>query len=216
MIREAGIDLPRLEKSDFDDPVRHGHRLRRDLRRHRRRDGSGLAHRAGTGDRREGRKLLRPCRHHPAARLRGRALRRDSRDQGRARSGDAAASLRRLGVAPRRDVESGRVSRHGQRQEGDGGHPAPAAVSASATSSSSWPVPAAVSAAAGSHAHQSGDPRCQGEGHLRGGLRLRVRKSHENPAIVELYDAIPQRRPLRRKSHALLHTSYTRRGKYIA
>ncbi len=35
MISETGLDLPRLPKSDFDAPVRHRHRVRRHLRRHR-------------------------------------------------------------------------------------------------------------------------------------------------------------------------------------
>ena len=43
-----------------------------------------------------------------------------------------------------------------------------------------------------------------------------VRKSHENPAIVQLYERFLTDGPCGHRSHALLHTSYTPRGKYIA
>ena len=41
MVKEAGIDLPKLPKTDFDDSVRDGNGLWRHLRRHRRRHGGG-------------------------------------------------------------------------------------------------------------------------------------------------------------------------------
>lgn len=43
-----------------------------------------------------------------------------------------------------------------------------------------------------------------------------VRKSHENPAIIELYHGFLTDGPCGHKSHTLLHTTYVRRGKYIA
>jgi len=43
-----------------------------------------------------------------------------------------------------------------------------------------------------------------------------VRKSHENPAIVGVYDRFLTDGPCGHRSHTLLHTSYVRRGKYIA
>ena len=42
-----------------------------------------------------------------------------------------------------------------------------------------------------------------------------VRKSHENPAIAEIYEQFLTDGPCGHKSHSLLHTYYTPRGKYI-
>jgi len=42
-----------------------------------------------------------------------------------------------------------------------------------------------------------------------------VRKSHENPAIVEVYERFLGGGPCGATSHRLLHTHYTPRGKYI-
>jgi iron only hydrogenase large subunit-like protein len=42
---------------------------------------------------------------------------------------------------------------------------------------------------------------------------LRCRKSHENPSIVKIYQEF-LKEPLGEKSHHLLHTKYTKRGKY--
>lgn len=42
-----------------------------------------------------------------------------------------------------------------------------------------------------------------------------VRKSYENPAVLELYREFLTDGPCGHKSHKLLHTSYTTRGKYI-
>jgi NADH-quinone oxidoreductase subunit G/[NiFe] hydrogenase diaphorase moiety small subunit len=43
-----------------------------------------------------------------------------------------------------------------------------------------------------------------------------IRKSHENPAVLELYTKFLTEGPCGHKSHKLLHTHYTPRGKYIA
>ena len=43
-----------------------------------------------------------------------------------------------------------------------------------------------------------------------------VRKSHENPAILQIYNEFLTEGPCSHKSHKLLHTHYTKRGKYIA
>jgi len=43
-----------------------------------------------------------------------------------------------------------------------------------------------------------------------------VRKSHENPAILEIYKRFLTGGPCGHKSHELLHTSYTKRGRHIA
>jgi NADH-quinone oxidoreductase subunit G/[NiFe] hydrogenase diaphorase moiety small subunit len=43
-----------------------------------------------------------------------------------------------------------------------------------------------------------------------------VRKSHENPALLRLYAEFLTDGPCGRRSHELLHTHYTPRGKYIA
>lgn len=40
-----------------------------------------------------------------------------------------------------------------------------------------------------------------------------LRKSHENPAIKQVYEEYLEK-PLGEKSHRLLHTSYTRRSLY--
>ncbi len=42
-----------------------------------------------------------------------------------------------------------------------------------------------------------------------------VRKSHENPAVLQTYAEFLTEGPCGHKSHELLHTSYTARGKYI-
>ena len=43
----------------------------------------------------------------------------------------------------------------------------------------------------------------------------KARKSHENPAITRIYSEFLQEGPCGHKSHELLHTGYTPRGKYI-
>ncbi len=43
-----------------------------------------------------------------------------------------------------------------------------------------------------------------------------VRKSHENPALLRVYSEFLTDGPCGRRSHQLLHTHYTPRGKYIA
>jgi len=43
-----------------------------------------------------------------------------------------------------------------------------------------------------------------------------TRKSHENPAIQQIYAEFLTDGPCGHKSHELLHTHYTARGKYIA
>ncbi len=43
-----------------------------------------------------------------------------------------------------------------------------------------------------------------------------IRKSHENPALLRLYGEFLTDGPCGRRSHELLHTHYTARGKYIA
>jgi len=44
--------------------------------------------------------------------------------------------------------------------------------------------------------------------------RMTIRKSHENPALLKLYEEFLEK-PLGHKSHELLHTSYTPRGRYL-
>ncbi|MBW7864184.1 MAG: iron hydrogenase small subunit [Candidatus Hydrogenedentes bacterium] len=46
-------------------------------------------------------------------------------------------------------------------------------------------------------------------------VRSEVRKSHENPAVLELYKNFLTDGPCGKTSHKLLHTHYTPRGKYI-
>ena len=43
-----------------------------------------------------------------------------------------------------------------------------------------------------------------------------IRKSHENPALLQLYQRFLTDGPCGPKSHRLLHTHYMSRGKYIA
>jgi iron only hydrogenase large subunit-like protein len=45
---------------------------------------------------------------------------------------------------------------------------------------------------------------------------LPLRKSHENPHITYIYEKFLTEGPCGHKSHKLLHTHYTKRGKYIA
>jgi NADH-quinone oxidoreductase subunit G/[NiFe] hydrogenase diaphorase moiety small subunit len=42
-----------------------------------------------------------------------------------------------------------------------------------------------------------------------------VRKSHENPAVIRLYNEFLTDGPNGHTAHHLLHTTYTPRGKYI-
>ena len=42
---------------------------------------------------------------------------------------------------------------------------------------------------------------------------MAIRKSHENPAVKVLYEEFLEK-PLSHKSHELLHTDYTNRGRY--
>lgn len=44
---------------------------------------------------------------------------------------------------------------------------------------------------------------------------MQLRKSHQNPAVKQLYEEFLEK-PLGEKSHHLLHTHYTKRGKYVA
>lgn len=46
-------------------------------------------------------------------------------------------------------------------------------------------------------------------------MSSKVRKSHENPAVLELYGKFLTEGPAGHLSHKLLHTKYTPRGKYI-
>jgi NADH-quinone oxidoreductase subunit G/[NiFe] hydrogenase diaphorase moiety small subunit len=46
-------------------------------------------------------------------------------------------------------------------------------------------------------------------------VRSEVRKSHENAAVLELYENFLKDGPCGHMSHQLLHTHYTPRGKYI-
>jgi NADH-quinone oxidoreductase subunit G/[NiFe] hydrogenase diaphorase moiety small subunit len=45
---------------------------------------------------------------------------------------------------------------------------------------------------------------------------LPIRKSHENPHINYIYEKFLTDGPCGHKSHKLLHTTYTKRGEYIA
>ena len=45
--------------------------------------------------------------------------------------------------------------------------------------------------------------------------QMNVRKSHENPKIVRIYDEFLTEGPLGERSHKLLHTHYIQRGKFI-
>jgi NADH-quinone oxidoreductase subunit G/[NiFe] hydrogenase diaphorase moiety small subunit len=49
----------------------------------------------------------------------------------------------------------------------------------------------------------------------RYGDQGRARKSHENPAVLRLYQEFIPEGPCSPLSHKLLHTHYTPRGKYI-
>ncbi len=44
----------------------------------------------------------------------------------------------------------------------------------------------------------------------------KIRKSHENPAVLKIYSDFLKDGPCGHLSHKLLHTSYTARGKYIS
>ena len=162
-------------------------------------------------------KLLRPRRHHPAPRVRGRPLRRDCRSTKVGPVPDLLQHLvPRLGLAARRDLEGRRVPRHGQRQEGDGGHRRPAGRSASATSSSSWPAPADAWAAAASRLRPArpSAPRGPRRSTPRTAPTRCANRTRTRPSL-QLYERFLTDGPCGHKSHELLHTHYTPRGKYI-
>ncbi len=50
-------------------------------------------------------------------------------------------------------------------------------------------------------------------GIYKGDKEMKIRKSHENPAVKKIYEEF-LKEPLGEKSHHLLHTNYTGRGKY--
>ena len=61
----------------------------------------------------------------------------------------------------------------------------------------------------------AGDPRRPRQGHLLRRHAYEVRKSHENPAVLSTYAEFLTDGPCGHKSHKLLHTTYTARGKHI-
>ena len=216
MFKEAGLRRAEPAQVGLRRPVRLGHRLRRHLRRHGRRHGGRAAHRARDGHRREGREHLRPRRHHPGARLRGRQVRRDHRAQGRPGAGHRGAPRTQLGVAQRRHPQGGRGTRHRQRQEGHGRHQGRRQVQRSATSSSSWPARAAAWAAAASPYPPAPEIRAaRAKAIYSEDSAYAVRKSHENPAVLQTYAEFLTEGPCGHKSHKLLHTEYTARGRHI-
>ena len=178
----GGLDLPKLAKSDFDDPFGTA-------------TGSGVIFGATggvmeaalrtvlelvTGEKVE--KLLRPRRHRSAPRIRGRALRRDAGDQGRAGPGIVQHLFPDWDWLRGATLEGGRRSRHGQRQEGDGGHPRRRPLQPMPfhrVHGLSGRLPGRRRAA---DPHQPRHPRRPGPGDLLRGHAYSVRKSHENPA----------------------------------
>ena len=63
--------------------------------------------------------------------------------------------------------------------------------------------------------HQPDDPAARAKAIYSEDNAYPVRKSHENPAIVRVYERFLTGGPCGHKSHELLHSYYTARGKYI-
>jgi len=72
--------------------------------------------------------------------------------------------------------------------------------------------------------HEPGRRDCSGSRHARtpaektsslNGRDLALRKSHENPHVIKLYEEFLTDGPCGEQSHKYLHTHYTPRGDYL-
>ncbi len=200
--------------------VRHRHRLRRDLRRHRRRDGGGAAHRCRAGVGPQGREPLRPRRHPPGSRLRGHQVRGDQDPAARDRARDPQDE-RRLPFDSWEWLEGATLK----------------VAVCHGTANAKRVLEDIKAGGKFSECHFIEFMACPG-GCLGGGgmpiptspeiraarakaiyaedAAYEVRKSHENPAVLRLYDEFLTDGPCGHTAHRLLHTTYTPRGKYIA
>ena len=216
MFKEAGLDVPSLPKSDFDDPFGTA-------------TGSGVifgatggvmetrpAHGHRAGHRREGREHLRARRHHPGARLRGRQVRRDHHPRGRPGARDPRAPGARLGVAQRRHRQGRRGPRHRQRQEGHGRHQGRRQVQRVPLHRVHGLPGRLPGRRRPADPDQRRDPRRARQGHLRRrqGLRRAQVATRTRPWRATYAEFLTDG-PCGHKSHELLHTTYTARGKYI-
>ena len=215
MIREAGMDLPKLAKSDFDAPFGTA-------------TGSGVIFGA-TGGVMEaalrtvlelvtGEKVEKFFDHADIVPLRGfegvRYAEVPVTKVGPV-PGLGAALVPRLGLAARRDLESGRVPRHGQRQEGDGGHPRRRPFQPMPfhrVHGLSRRVPGRRRAA---HPHQPGHPRRPGPGDLLRGPRLLRAEIAREPGHPGGLREVPRGRPLRaQEPRTAAHVVYEAREVY--
>ena len=198
MIKEAGIHLPDMPKSDFDDPFGDRDGLGRDLRRDRRRDGSGAADGDRAGDRPEGREPVRPRQHHAGARLRRRPLHGAADRRGVADGHpDAPGARAQLGLAEGRDAEGGGGARDREREEGDGEHQGGRAVR---------PVPLHRVHGLPGRLHRrrrpadpdlAGDPEGARAGDLRGRRGVRGPEVAREPGRAEALRGVPHGRAVR-------------------
>ena len=211
MFHQAGLDVPTMPKSDFDDPFGGA-------------TGSGLIFGATGGVMESalrtvlelvtGRKLETIYEHGDIIPVRGfegvRYAEIDHR-RGRAGAGHLEAPRSQLGLAQGRDAQGGGRPRHGQRQEGHGRHqarrqvqPVPLhRVHGLPRRLPRWRRPA--------HPHQQGDPGCAGQGHLRRRPRARPCASPTRTRrSLKVYEEFLTDGPCGHKSHELLHTHYVR------
>ena len=211
MIREAGIDLPRMPKSDFDDPFGTA-------------TGSGVIFGA-TGGVMEaairtvmeivtGEKIENLFEHADVMPVRGfegvRYAEMPIREVGPVpRAGPAADP--RLGWLRGATFKVGVCPRDGQRLEGHGEHPGRRQVQ---------PVPLhrvhglsrrlpGRRRTADPHQHPIRQARAKAI--YAEDSSYQVRKSHENPAVVRVYERFLTGGPCGQKSHEPLHSYYTAR-----
>ena len=197
MFKEAGLELPKLPKSDFDDPFGSA-------------TGSGVIFGATGGvmeaalrtviEMVTGEKVESIYDHGdiiPVRGFDGVRVRRDHHPQGRARARDRGAPRPQLGLAQRRHPQGGRRSRHRQRQEGHGRHQGRRQVQ---------PVPLhRVHGLPGrlpgrrrpADPDQRRDPRRARQGDLLRGPRLRGAQVAREPGRAAHLRRVPHRRALR-------------------
>ncbi len=215
MFKEAGLHVPSLPKSDFDDPFGTA-------------TGSGVIFGATGGVMESalrtvielvtGVKVESIYDHGdiiPVRGFEGVKYAELTDPPGRPGARDPRAPRPRLGVAERRHPQDRRGARHRQRQEGHGRHQGRRQVQRVPLHRVHGLPGRLPGRRRPADPDQPRDPRGARQGHLREDHAYEVRKSYENPAVAATYAEFLTDGPCGHKSHKLLHTDYTARGKHI-
>ena len=115
----------------------------------------------------------------------------------------------------RRDAQGRRGARHRQRQEGHGRHQGGRQVQRVPLHRVHGLPRRLPGRRRPADPDERRHPRGAGPGDLQRGQAYAVRKSHENPAVLQTYAEFLTEGPCGHKSHELLHTSYVARGKRL-